>query len=136
RQYRARRRKALQGPRSDPDHRPLQLRPLRQAARQGSGRRARACRDPPIAFAIAGLYWSTNGLNEKADAEDFLGITKRINGGTNGLADRERYYRRAREILADGFVSGARRGGLRAPRVPREVEPLLRGYEAIAEFDP
>lgn len=43
------------------------------------------------AFA-AGWFWSTRGLNELADAGNFLKITKRINGGTNGWADRVKYY--------------------------------------------
>src|SRR5487761_2770463 len=50
---------------------------------------------PEVAFAIAGLYWQSNGLNELADAQQFAAITRHINGGTNGLADRLRYYERA-----------------------------------------
>lgn len=36
----------------------------------------------------AGWYWKTKGLNELADAGSFETITKRINGGLNGIADR------------------------------------------------
>jgi predicted chitinase len=43
---------------------------------------------------IAGLYWKARGLNELADRGDFLAITKRINGATNGLASRQLYLRR------------------------------------------
>lgn len=42
---------------------------------------------------IAALFWSSHGLNQLADQGDFLTITKRINGGTNGLASREQYLR-------------------------------------------
>jgi putative chitinase len=38
-------------------------------------------------------------LNAKADRGDFLGITRSINGGTNGLADRRRYLERARRVI-------------------------------------
>ena len=36
---------------------------------------------PETAFATAGLYWKSNGLNELADANDFIKITRRINRG-------------------------------------------------------
>lgn len=86
---------------------------------------------PEIAFATAGLYWKSNGLNELADANDFLKITRRINGGTNGLADRQKYHARALDVLATGFVPGAalRGAAARAAKVP--TEPLLRGFESI-----
>lgn len=38
-------------------------------------------------------------VNTLADKGDFLTITKRINGGTNGLADREALYQRALKVL-------------------------------------
>ena len=88
---------------------------------------------PELAFATAGLYWQRNGLNELADAEQFVTITRRINGGTNGLADRKKYYEVAKAVLASGFVAapvtrGARR---RAAPLPGESGPLPRGREAI-----
>lgn len=54
---------------------------------------------PEVGFRIAGLFWKKKGLNALADAKDFLKITKKINGGTNGLADREKYYEKALEVL-------------------------------------
>ena len=62
--------------------------------------------DPTIAatkevgFRIAGQYWKLNGLNELADAQQFKAITKRINGGYNGLDDRIKYYDRAKRVLS------------------------------------
>lgn len=47
----------------------------------------------------AGWYWSINGLNALADQTRFTDITKRINGGTNGLADRKEIWGRARQFL-------------------------------------
>lgn len=44
-------------------------------------------------------YWDTRDLNRYADNGDLLTITKRINGGTNGLADREAQYTRAGLVL-------------------------------------
>ncbi|MCO7516407.1 glycoside hydrolase family 19 protein [Pseudomonas guariconensis] len=54
---------------------------------------------PVYAAMSAGWYWHQNGLNSLADKADFLAITKRINGGTNGLEDREALYKRALEVL-------------------------------------
>jgi predicted chitinase len=54
---------------------------------------------PEYAFQIAGLFWSLRGLNKLADAEDFPTITRRINGGLTGLAERERYYETAKKAL-------------------------------------
>ena len=57
---------------------------------------------PEVAFRIAGLYWSKKGLNELADrvtAEAFREITRRINGGFNGLAEREGFYESAKAVL-------------------------------------
>jgi putative chitinase len=54
---------------------------------------------PAVGFRIAGRYFAVNGCNELADAGDFTTITRRINGGLNGLADREMYYTKAKEVL-------------------------------------
>jgi predicted chitinase len=54
---------------------------------------------PQIAFSTAGLFWKMNGLNELADIPDFITITRRINGGLNGLADRQKYYEIAKNVL-------------------------------------
>jgi putative chitinase len=49
-------------------------------------------------FAVA--YWESYGLNELADVGDFVTITKKINGGLNGLAERQKYYEVAKGIMA------------------------------------
>ena len=52
-----------------------------------------------VGFRIAGEFWKLNGLNELADVQDFKQITKRINGGYNGLDDRMKYYERAKAVM-------------------------------------
>ena len=92
---------------------------------------------PDVAFRIAGLFWSKKGLNELADlatAASFRQITRRINGGFNGLADRQRFYEVARTVL--GVALGALPGRRRSARGRRQSslrsEPsFARGYEAI-----
>lgn len=55
--------------------------------------------DPEISVLIACAYWKRHGLNDLADADDVVGITRKINGGTNGLADREAMLARAKAVL-------------------------------------
>jgi predicted chitinase len=38
-------------------------------------------------------------LNDLADKKDFIGITFAINGGQNGIEERQRYYNNAKKIL-------------------------------------
>jgi putative chitinase len=45
-------------------------------------------------------YWRARDLNRWADADDIVTLTKRINGGTNGLADRHALTARATATLA------------------------------------
>jgi putative chitinase len=78
---------------------------------------------PQIAFSIAGLYWRNNGLNQLADNDDIVTITRRINGGLNGLADRRAYYKRAKEVLQQGVPLGS-------VSMP---DTLPRGQESIVE---
>jgi predicted chitinase len=57
---------------------------------------------PAVGFRVAVWYWTTRHLNDLADKGTdvaFGAITKRINGGTNGLAQREVYYLAARQAL-------------------------------------
>jgi putative chitinase len=48
----------------------------------------------------AGWFWQTRELNALADAGDQERVTRRINGGVNGLAERLALYREARKVLA------------------------------------
>lgn len=60
---------------------------------------------PLDACRSAALWWKTNGLNEFADKlaaderKTFEAITKRVNGGLNGLEDRLDIYRRAKKVI-------------------------------------
>lgn len=47
---------------------------------------------PQYAAQSAAWFWSVNKCGPLADADDFVGLTKRINGGTIGLADRKARY--------------------------------------------
>lgn len=43
----------------------------------------------PSAMVSACVFWNENSLNKLADLDDIQGITKRINGGFNGLEHRK-----------------------------------------------
>ena len=54
---------------------------------------------PKGAIESACWFWKTNKLEKYADKDDNLGLTKKINGGTIGLEDRNRRYEEAKAIL-------------------------------------
>jgi putative chitinase len=55
--------------------------------------------DPNLAVDVACWYWQTRRLNPFADQDDITTITRRINGGLNGLTDRQRLLARAKFFL-------------------------------------
>jgi putative chitinase len=54
---------------------------------------------PKYAALTAGWYWNKRQLNKEADAKDYTGMTKKINGGTIGLDDRIAHIKHAQEVL-------------------------------------
>jgi putative chitinase len=44
-------------------------------------------------------FWETNNLNQWCDQGDVMTVTKKINGGTLGLADRQKHYQHALHVL-------------------------------------
>jgi putative chitinase len=46
---------------------------------------------------VAATYWIDNELYLLADKDDLEGITRRINGGLNGLDDRRRWLTRFKQ---------------------------------------
>ena len=54
---------------------------------------------PEGACESAAWFWNKNGLNKLADADDVTAVTKKINGGTIGLEDREKHTAEFKELL-------------------------------------
>jgi putative chitinase len=54
---------------------------------------------PSIGLHTALEYWRDRGLNALADRDDVLGITRKINGGLNGIRDREDHLKKIKGWL-------------------------------------
>lgn len=54
---------------------------------------------PRWAALSAGLFWDDHQLNDLADSGDFERITRKINGGLNGYAERRVLWARAQDSL-------------------------------------
>lgn len=54
---------------------------------------------PDGAVESAAWFWDQRDLNRFADNEDIVTISKRVNGGTNGLQERIELYNHALEVL-------------------------------------
>jgi putative chitinase len=84
---------------------PIQLtgRSNYQAAGKALGidleRNPKRAADPDVGFRTAAWFWKTRGLNSVAESGNFREVTRRINGGYNGLSDRQQYYNRALSVL-------------------------------------
>lgn len=52
----------------------------------------------PYALEVSLAYWKNRNLNKFADADDIRTITRRINGGLNGFADRQAWLIRAKGL--------------------------------------
>jgi putative chitinase len=65
---------------------------------------------PYVGFRTSVWFWTSHKLNDLADQgtlESFRQITKKINGGTNGQADREQYWAKAKNALGCGTGTGS-----------------------------
>ena len=88
---------------------------------------------PQVGFRTAGLYWHVNNCNRLADQQNFVGITKVINGGTNGLDDRLKYYNRAKQVLG---VSSTRSVGTSAGADEQVERRYTRGLDHPGDITP
>ncbi|XP_076029878.1 glycosyl hydrolase family 19 domain-containing protein HI_1415-like [Oratosquilla oratoria] len=59
----------------------------------------RLATDPRLCAESAGWFWKRANLNQLADKDDVEAVTRRINGGVNGLDDRKAYLRRSKLAL-------------------------------------
>lgn len=74
----------------------------------------RIATEPALAIQAAVWFWQTHGLNALADKDDVLAITRKVNGGTNGLEDRKRLLARAKWFLEPVVPASGVLGGVQA----------------------
>ena len=89
------------------------------------------------ALETACWFWTVNGLNALAEKGDMRTLTKRINGGFNGLEDRMHYYHIATRVLggeANVSAPSVVRTGDNGPAVVKIQEAL--GIKADGDFGP
>jgi putative chitinase len=81
------------------------------------------------------LEWSQGSLNAAADRNDIAAITRRINGGFNGFADRKAWLDKVWPLVRDGVaVDGTGSLGMSA-RTARALPPEAREPWRVARPD-
>ena len=83
----------------------IQLTGRANYAKAGEALGVDLCADPNLvatpryAMLTAGWFWKTHGCNEAADTLDAKLVTKKVNGGDLGLADRIAHTQQALDVL-------------------------------------
>ena len=75
--------------------------------------------DPLISIKTACEYWNSRNLSAYADLDDVMTITKRINGGYNGLDDRKKYLSKIKSIIP----RDAKLSTIKSPEAPKPPAP-------------
>lgn len=77
----------------------------------------------PWAALTAAVYWKNRNINAAADKDDLQRVTRLINGGLNGLADRAQYLRKAKDVLRA------------APEKPKASEQLKKAQDRLTALN-
>lgn len=98
--------------------------------------------DPNYAFRVSAWWWATHGLNEISDTGDVTAATRRINGGYNGLSDRQNRYATVRNLGSKVIPDCASGGVPVAPPAPKAKEESIAvgsmkngGLEVFVQLD-
>ena len=88
--------------------------------------------EPVLSLRIACEFWKAKRINDPSDSDDLVEVTRRVNGGKNGIDDRRTFTARAKAAVArlEGFV-------LTGEAPPTNGRPVLRRGskgEAVGEL--
>ena len=86
---------------------------------------------PKGAIESACWFWKKNKLEKFADKDDNLGLTKKINGGTIGLEDRNRRYEEAKAILGGEMPKKKTTSGTRTLRKGMQGDDVKKMQKAL-----
>ena len=96
-----------------------------------------AAAQPTLSLKIACEFWRQHGLNAFADQDDVTTITRRINGGLNGIDERTAFLATAKAVLSGGPIPRAtvRRGDNGPDVVALQQGLIAAGYSVTADGD-
>lgn len=80
-------------------------------------------------------FWTKNNLNALADAQDMKSLTKRINGGFNGLEDRMHYYKKALGVIGGTISESSSSSVLKVGSKGSDVVKLQQALGLVADGD-
>jgi putative chitinase len=89
--------------------------------------------DPKHALRVACAFWKWKDLNTVSDTGDFVKVTRRINGGTVGLADRRAWLDKVRRVLAPAPGDAKRKSAQTIRDV--QLELRRRGFSSVGAAD-
>ena len=90
--------------------------------------------DPQHALAVACGFWKWKGLNALCDGGSFEAVTKRINGGTNGMPERQAWLAKAQALEGSSDIPAAAVIG--RPQIASVQQALLdQGFAEIGKAD-
>lgn len=88
---------------------------------------------PEHALKTACSFWEWKGLNPICDTGDFIKVTRRINGGTVGIADRKAWLDKVRRTFADPLSAATQPDAAEVIAIQRALQK--KGYKELGAAD-
>ena len=89
----------------------------------------------PWAALVSGWYWDSRQLNQYADTDDVMTITRKVNGGYNGIDDRNMWLARAKSfVIIPPSPKGMQSGKVIASKLNVRENPAIDAVEPVAHI--